>query len=404
MRFVLSLLACVALPVAALAQEMRAITGSLIYRERIALSPEAEMLLELRDAGGAVVVSEALPTEGAQVPLPFAVQAPAGPAFSLRAALRLDGQIRWLSDTVAIEAGEGPVQAGEVMLKGFRPMGFATTLSCGELTAELGFVGQGARLRIGGQYVKLVPEVTASGAKFVAEGDPETWVWTKGDAATLRLHGAEFPECRAALPGGSYRARGNEPGWTLEIAGGQMRYAGDYGATGIAAPLPEPGIVDDARRYAPEGADLVLTLAPALCRDTMTGMPYPDTASVETGGQRLTGCGGDPLDLLAAHPWRIEDIGGGGIIDSSNVTIAFGRDGRVSGSGGCNRFMGGAELTGEGLRIGPVGATLMACPEALMMQERRVFEVLDRVDRFDVSEDGALLLIGGDAVLATARR
>ncbi|HDR29235.1 META domain-containing protein [Rhodovulum sp.] len=404
MRFVLSLLTCVALPAAALADEIRPITGSLVYRERIALPPEAEMQIELRDGAGAVVLSEGQPTGGAQVPLQFAVEAPGLGAFSLRAALRLEGEIRWLSDTVAIEAGQGPVEAGEVLLKGFRPMGFATTLSCGELVAELGFVGEGARLRIGGQYVDLVQEVTASGVKFVAEGDPETWIWTRGDAATLRLHGAEFPECNAALPGASYRARGNEPGWTLEIAGGQMRYAGDYGATEIAAPLPESGIVDGARVYAAEGADLVLSLAQALCRDTMTGMPYPAMAVVEAGGQSLSGCGGDPLDVLAAHPWRIEDIGGGGIVGSSNVGIVFGRDGRVSGSGGCNRFMGGAELTGEGLRIGPVAVTMMACPEALMDQERRFFEVLDRVDRFDVTEDGALVLIGGDAVLATARR
>ncbi|TCM84581.1 META domain-containing protein [Rhodovulum steppense] len=404
MRFVLSLLTCVALPVAALAEEMRAITGSLIYRERIALPPDAEILLELRDGAGALVETAQHPTDGAQVPLPFALDGPAGTDLTLRAALRLGGEIRWLSDAVEIEAGEDAVEAGALMLTGFRPMGFASTMNCGELVVELGFVGEGARLRIGGQYVDLVQEVTASGAKFVAEGDPDTWIWTKGDAATLSLHGSEFPECHAALPGASYRARGNEPGWTLEIAGGQMRYAGDYGATEIAAPLPEPEIVDGARRYAAEGADLVLTLTQALCRDTMTGMPYPATALVETGGQSLSGCGGDPMDLLAAHPWRVEDIGGGGIVDSSNVGIAFGRDGRVSGSGSCNRFMGGAELSGEGLRIGPVAATMMACPEALMEQEQRFFRLLDQVDRFDFAEDGALLLIGGDTVLATARR
>jgi len=107
--------------------------------------------------------------------------------------------------------------------------------------------------------------------------------------------------------------------------------------------------------------------------------------------------------LLAAHPWRVEDIAGGGIIDASNVTLAFAPGGRVSGSGGCNRYTGGVELTGEGLRFGPA-ATMIACAEALMAQERRFFEALGRVDRFDIAPDGALVLLAGGETVVTARR
>jgi heat shock protein HslJ len=92
------------------------------------------------------------------------------------------------------------------------------------------------------------------------------------------------------------------------------------------------------------------------------------------------------------------------MIDASNVTLVFGPAGRVFGSGGCNHYNGAAELTGEGLRFGPLAATMMACPEALMAQEGLFFQTLDRVDRFDISPDGALLLIAAGETVLTARR
>jgi len=404
MRGLIVLLCLLISGLPALGQDMRPIAGSLIYRERIALPPDAEMVVELRDEAGRVAAGSRQPTGGAQVPLPFTLDGPAGPALALRGALRLGGEIRWLSAPVEIAAGSDPVDLGAVMLRGFRPMGFSARLSCGDVIAELAFLGEAARLRIGADYLDLERAETASGAKYVAEGDPGSWIWTKGDVATLSLRGSEWPECRAALPDDLYVARGNEPGWQIRITGGLMHYSGDYGETEIAAPLPAPASVAEGRLYAPEGADLRLTLAPALCRDDMTGMPYPHRAIVETGGKVLEGCGGDPRDLLAAHPWRVEDIGGAGIIDASNVTLAFTPGGGLSGSGGCNRYHAGFELSGEGLHIGQAASTMMACPEALMAQERRFFDALARVERFDVTPDGALHLLAGEDVALTARR
>jgi heat shock protein HslJ len=135
----------------------------------------------------------------------------------------------------------------------------------------------------------------------------------------------------------------------------------------------------------------------------MTGMPHPETVSLSMGDHTITGCGGAPVSLLTGRTWVVEDIGGGGLIDSSNVTLSFGTHGRVAGSGGCNRWFAGFELTGESLSIGQAGSTLMACPEALMTQERRFFEALAQVTGFDIDETGALLLTGGDGTLLLAR-
>ena len=129
----------------------------------------------------------------------------------------------------------------------------------------------------------------------------------------------------------------------------------------------------------------------------MSGPPYPQTVSVTTGEGVLNGCGGEPIDLLAGLEWVVEDIAGGGIIDSSRVTMEFdAASRRVAGSGGCNRYNAAFDLSGEGLSIGPAAATMMACAEALMEQEWRFFDLLQRVSRFDIDETGALLLYIND--------
>jgi heat shock protein HslJ len=137
----------------------------------------------------------------------------------------------------------------------------------------------------------------------------------------------------------------------------------------------------------------------------MTGMPYPETVTLVTPEGELRGCGGDPVSLLDGGEWVIEDVAGGGIIDSAHLTIAFREGGAVGGMGGCNRYAAGFTLSGEGLTIGPAAATMMACEEALMRLEQALFEVLPTVTRFDIDETGALMLYGPeDAPVIVARR
>lgn len=147
----------------------------------------------------------------------------------------------------------------------------------------------------------------------------------------------------------------------------------------------------------------VMTRFDRRCHDAMTGMPYPEAVELAMGDHVIVGCGGEPLDLLVGRDWVVEDVGGNGVISPSRIELAFDRDGRVHGTGGCNRFFAGYELTGQRLQIGAAGATRMACPEALLAQERRVFEALESVDRFDIDATGALVLIGADRPLMTAR-
>lgn len=199
-------------------------------------------------------------------------------------------------------------------------------------------------------------------------------------------------------------AHGNEPGWRITLGADETEFVLDYGERTFTAPTPAPEILDGARTYRFAEADVVLALSDALCADDATGMPHPQTALLEDGDRVMNGCAGDPMTMLTGDEWIVEDIGGGGVIDMARTSLAFGEDGRVTGSGACNRYGASYTLTGEGLSIGPIAATRKGCPGAIMDQENRFFDALSAVERFEIDETGALLLYGGGQQLLLARR
>ncbi len=110
---------------------------------------------------------------------------------------------------------------------------------------------------------------------------------------------------------------------------------------------------------------------------------------------------------MAASPqghWLAEDIGGGGVIDDLQTTLDIAGDGRVSGSGGCNRYGGKAEIDGSSIVIGPVAATKMACIPAPMDQETKFFDALDKARSWRIEDGKLLLLDGSGAILARFAR
>ena len=64
---------------------------------------------------------------------------------------------------------------------------------------------------------------------------------------------------------------------------------------------------------------------------------------------------------------------------------------RVSGTGGCNRLMGGFQLNGEQLRFSRLASTRMACSPEVMAYERRVVEALEQVRRWSIDKRNLLL-------------
>jgi heat shock protein HslJ len=104
------------------------------------------------------------------------------------------------------------------------------------------------------------------------------------------------------------------------------------------------------------------------------------------------------LPFVAFAIFEIMNMGGGGAYAASERLegsewgmsgedkpfIQFGANGRVSGNSGCNRFTGTYESTEDGaIRIGPLAATRMACPEPAMAAESKFFAMLEEVRSFE---------------------
>lgn len=193
-----------------------------------------------------------------------------------------------------------------------------------------------------------------------------------------------------------FEARGNEPGWLLVIDD-QMTLDWAYGTRRAQVPRPEPMRAADAITYAVAGDAHTLNvhITERLCHDSMIGMPYPYTVSVTIDGSRLAGCGGAPESLLVGVTWVVEDIAERGIIDASHMTLAFDDNGHVSGHAGCNQYRASYDVTGEGLRIGPIASTRQACAPALNNQESRFLDVLQNARHFDIDPTGKLIIHTG---------
>ena len=58
---------------------------------------------------------------------------------------------------------------------------------------------------------------------------------------------------------------------------------------------------------------------------------------------------------------------------------------RASGSGGCNRIMGGYELNGSRLTFARMASTMMACPDG-METEQKFLKALGQVKRWKIAE------------------
>ncbi|MDR9393800.1 MAG: META domain-containing protein [Roseovarius sp.] len=405
LRFGTLVAAFLAMAVTVAGAETREISGTATHAARIALPPEAEIAVEARGFNDTSLAVMRRPLAGAQVPLPFAVEVPVRVAADLRVAVFVGGTARWVSAPVPVAPGVADVALGEVTLRPYTPLGFASDLACGDRRLRLGFAGDRALLDTGQDVVELAQARAASGAAYVS-ADGATAVRTRGDRAMIELRGEALPECRIVPPAdaGPWRARGNEPGWTLELDGNRLTLVAGYGAERIEARLPDPVIRDGAFVYGIDAPALRLRVAETICRDSMTGMPHPQTVRIERPGRILRGCGGAPVSLLTGAAWVVEDIGGLGLIDASRVTLQVRPDGRIAGRGGCNRYTGRMDVGGEGVSVGPVAATRMACAEALMAQEQRFFDALGRVRRFDIDATGALIMMAGGEVVLRARR
>lgn len=133
-------------------------------------------------------------------------------------------------------------------------------------------------------------------------------------------------------------------------------------------------------------------------------------------GAVLAGCSsGISLDEPIEGPmWRLAQVGDTQVPPGPDVArdphVQFDLQGRVSGSGGCNRLSGSFTRTGAQLRLSQLGATRMACADATRTAtETAFFQALQTTASYRLAGPGQLVLLdaGGRTLArldAAARR
>jgi putative lipoprotein len=115
----------------------------------------------------------------------------------------------------------------------------------------------------------------------------------------------------------------------------------------------------------------------------------PQTVMVKMVGKDAAGDAS-----IFGQTWSLRFIDGIGAIDSK-ATLHVEESGKVTGRAPCNRYFASATIKGSEIGIGKPGATMMACEQSLMTQERAFFNALEKVASFKV-ENGSLVMKAAD--------
>ncbi len=95
-------------------------------------------------------------------------------------------------------------------------------------------------------------------------------------------------------------------------------------------------------------------------------------------------------EVLAGSEWMVTRYNTGlqsvsSIVGGVELTVAFGEEGTVSGSAGCNSFTGSFAVDGSSVEIGPLAATAKMCiDEAVMEQEGRFLAALNAATTYTI--------------------
>lgn len=94
--------------------------------------------------------------------------------------------------------------------------------------------------------------------------------------------------------------------------------------------------------------------------------------------------------------WVLEEIDGSAPAADVRSDMTIAPDGATTGRGGCNRYSGQATIEGTTVAFGKVAATMMACPEPAMNQERQFFDMFEKVASYRIGDGDKLFLVDAD--------
>ena len=330
-------------------ESMARISGSVTYRERIALSPEAVLEISLADVSRAdapavVIASRRLPNPG-QVPISFELPYPSGEidqrmSYAVQAKIFDRGRLRFISDHHTPVLTRGAPERVEMTLARVRGM------DAGQ--------GQGEN-----------PQTARESAEVALEG----MFRYMADAALFR-------DCR------------NGRVYPVSMEGAYIDLERAYLGSEI-----EPG-----------SEVLVRLTGRYLERPAMEGDRNAVKLVVDSLGEVLPGESCEPSTHAGLRDtyWKLVEVDGRAVSTAKGAREAHlvleSGEARARGHAGCNNFFGGFSAEGNSLEFSGLGSTMMACPSG-MDTEQAFLRALGETSRFEISGE-SLRLFAGDRLLA----
>jgi heat shock protein HslJ len=138
----------------------------------------------------------------------------------------------------------------------------------------------------------------------------------------------------------------------------------------------------------------------------MTSRPAADAAVSLLLVVVLAACATAPIPSASAAPtlgdtaWTVMTVGGSGTLVDARPTMAFGADGQVTGTSGCNSYGGPYTLDGDAIQVGELASTLILCEGDRGSQEMAFMAALRGVQTWRITEPRELHLAGLSEIVA----
>jgi uncharacterized lipoprotein YbaY/heat shock protein HslJ len=414
--FAAGLLAACASPSAVSGQSGK-VSGTVAYRERIAMPPDAVIEVVLEDVSRMDAPATVLGSVTIEHPgnVPVAFEIPYDPktideryTYSVRARIVVGGRLRWVSDTVNPVLTRGAGESVNIMLTaaGSDQGAAARTSPLGDLPAT--FTGTVPCASCPGieMHVDLFADQTFYLRRTYLEQEPGRfddvgrWVLSPGgDVLTLhgggespssftivspneiRLRSVTGEEIESELPYELTRADAFAPIEPELALRGMYRYMADaavlrecltgrnHQVQGEGAAVLEAAYLE--ARGEPGDELLVEVEGQLAMREGMEGGPRPTVLVrrlIRITPRESCGAPMSTADFTETY-WKLTLLRDEAVTALANQPephlIFRAAEGSVAGSGGCNRISGTYKVEGSILEIGRMASTMMACLEGM---------------------------------------
>ncbi len=179
--------------------------------------------------------------------------------------------------------------------------------------------------------------------------------------------------------------------------GANLTFSPAGASTMMFCPEPE-GVMEQAAAYA------------AALTATTNFSGNQSQLALLAGNQIIATFAADVQDL-AGSEWDVVQYNNGrmavvSVLNGTELTALFGDNGELSGSAGCNQYIGSYTIDGNTIQIGQLGSTMRLCPEpqGIMEQEQAFMAALQSAATFSIEGDMLQMRTADDALAVVMTR